>query len=153
MAEPLEYRLLPHRPPFLFLDRAGRIVRGEGGRGWRLITSAEEWGRAGAGGTFPAILLIESLAQLAAAGNATAAENHGDAGADIRPPLGYLAAIDSFEWLSQVEPGDRVELEVRIERRFGAATRCFAEARVGQRAVAHGVLTFIVDTGAAAPRR
>lgn len=117
-------RLLPHRPPFLFVDRLERadpelIV------GYRRFRDDEPFfaGHFPSYPVVPGVLLIESLAQCGGAGIAA---QSGDAGSIL-----FLATVEKAKFRRQVRPGDEVRLEVTTMRRSRAMIRQTGKAYVG----------------------
>ena len=106
---------LPHRTPFLFLDRITRLEPGVSAEAIALSTH------------FPAsspMLLIEAMAQLA---GVVAIEHEGE--------MGSLAAIDHAEFLSPVTPGDCLHIQARLVKRFGRLILCEGEIDVDGRPI------------------
>lgn len=96
--------VLPHRYPFLMIDRVTEVDPGRMAKGWKNVT-ATEWFFAGGAAVMPGTLVIEALAQL----GAFAAMGDG-AG------LGFLSSLGGVEFLGSAGPGDRVELEYEVLR-------------------------------------
>lgn len=92
---------LPHRPPFLFLDRLLAVEPGVGATARLQVTGCPEG--------YPPILLVESVAQL----GGIAAAREGDAG-------GILAAIDRAEFHGAVPNGTTLTVTARIAKSFGS---------------------------------
>lgn len=118
----LEHReileLLPHRPPFLFLDRVIQLTPGKSGRAIKNVTVNEAF----LGGHFPddpvmpGFLTLEACAQLGAV--IMAAANQSETGRP-RAAVGYLAGVESCKFLRLVRPGDQLLLSVDIGRQYG----------------------------------
>jgi len=122
---------LPHKPPFLLLDR---IVALEGttGRFLRGIAAADPL--VAPDGTLPPLLMVEAMAQ-----------GGGLVLVHLDPALlargAMLAAIDRCEIVDTVRAGDTLEVEVSIVRRYADMARLRGTARVGDRTCATAVLT------------
>ena len=112
---------LPHRNPFLFLDRVTSLEPGVSGEAFALVTH------------LPAsspLLLVEAMAQLA---GVVAIEQEGE--------IGSLAAIDRAEFLVQVLPGDCLFIAVKIIKRFGRLILCEGKIMRAGETVATATLT------------
>jgi 3-hydroxyacyl-[acyl-carrier-protein] dehydratase len=127
--------LLPHRPPFLLLDRVTHLDPGAYAAGIRNVSIAEPWfaGHFPDSFVFPGVLLIESLAQLA---GVVLSSPH--AGAGAHRSRGYLAAVRAFKFAERVRPGDQLLLEARAGASVNGITDFTVSARVGERLVATG---------------
>lgn len=105
------FEYLPHRYPFLLLDRVTEIVQGERIKGYKNVTANEELfnGHFPGQPILPGVLILEAMAQLS---GVLAFETKG-----IRPADGtnYLfGGVDKARFRRQVIPGDRLELESKI---------------------------------------
>lgn len=115
-------RTLPHRPPFLFIDRVIDLSPGARGTGLKRLT-ADELLLAGQGMALPTVLHLEIMAQT------TAMICAGPAAAEADPPpqtgaaagLGYLAGAD-LEVLAAraAQAGDTLEARVEIVKCWGS---------------------------------
>jgi len=112
---------LPHRNPFLFLDRVTRLEPGVSAEATVLVTHVP---------ASSPLLLVEAMAQLA---GVAAIEREGE--------IGSLAAIDRAEFLVPVAPGDCLHVAVRIVKAFGRLVLCEGEITVAGRTVATAMLT------------
>jgi 3-hydroxyacyl-[acyl-carrier-protein] dehydratase len=108
LPEPID--LLPHRPPFLFVDELTELTAGERVRGlWHL--TGEEWFFAGhfpERPVVPGVLQIEALAQTGAC--AVLAEEK------FAGKIPYLTGVNAAKFRRPVEPGDTLEMEVTFGR-------------------------------------
>ena len=87
-----------------------------------------------AGGELPELLVLEALAQTAACLNAGALGKH----------RGLLVAAQRVELDGRARAGDLVRLRARKTATMGTLVRFEAEARVGERVIARGEMTFAV---------
>jgi 3-hydroxyacyl-[acyl-carrier-protein] dehydratase len=137
--------ILPHRYPFLLVDR---IVEFEEDRrivGIKNVSSDERYFIAGPGGVpvLPASILTEAMAQTGAVLILAKPEN--------RSRLIYFMGIDRVRYRRPVTAGDSVRLEavvVRLRSRMGSLRGI---ARVGGRVVCEGLMTFALGDRPAAP--
>lgn len=133
--------LIPHRPPFLFVDEIDELVPGELIRGhWNL--TGDEWffpGHFPGRPTLPGVLMVEALAQLGAC--ALLADERFSA------KLPLFGGADKVKFRRQVTPGDRLDLEVTIGRLGSRAGRGAGQAMVdGERAVQLDLMFVLVDS-------
>ncbi|MCU1281581.1 MAG: fabZ [bacterium] len=122
--------LIPHRAPWLLVDRV--IARSD--------ESVEAEKRLAAGDPLlapdglPELLALEALAQTAACLNAGALGQH----------RGLLVAASRVAFDGRAQAGDVVALHARKTASMGALVRFDVEARVGDRVIARGEMTFAV---------
>lgn len=106
--------ILPHRYPFLLVDRIVELEEGKRAVGLKNVTINEAFftGHFPQYPVMPGVLIVEALAQVSAVIMLTKAGNEGR--------LGLLAGIDHCRFKKQVKPGDQLHLEVEITRVKGA---------------------------------
>ena len=116
---------LPHRYPFLLVDRVTETIVGERIKGYKNITANEELfnGHFPGQPIFPGVLILEAMAQLS---GVLAFETKG-----VRPADGtnYLfGGVEKARFRRQVIPGDRLDLESTIvtERKIMMKFDCAA---------------------------
>jgi 3-hydroxyacyl-[acyl-carrier-protein] dehydratase len=125
-------RLIPHRPPFRFVDT---LVRAEAAEGELLLELATDDPRLTAGRLQP-LLLVEALAQSAAAYHGAALAR--DGGGVER---GFLVQIDKALLRRAARGGESVRLAIRRTFTMGPMVRFEARARVGDETLAEAEIT------------
>lgn len=140
-ALPAPADLLPHRPPFLFVDELVELVPGQRAVGrWRL--TGDEWffpGHFPGRPTLPGVLMAEAIAQV---GAATVLADERWAG---RLPL--FGGLDRARFRRQVAPGDELRLEVELGRMSARAGKGHGRALVDGAAACECELMFVMVDG------
>lgn len=139
-ALPAPVDVLPHRPPFLFLDEVTALEPGVSASGLWHLTGDEAFfaGHFPGRPTLPGVLMCESIAQLGAVAVLTDARFTG------RLPL--FGGLDGARFRRQAVPGDTLELEVSLARLSGRAGRGKGRALIrGEVACECELLFVIVD--------
>lgn len=133
--------LLPHRYPFLLLDRITDVEAGKSARGIKNVTGGEwcvgETGGADRARDMPHLLIVESLAQLSAALFATLMV--GAEGA-----VGYFMGIDRMRCRGRARPGDVLQLSITLRQFRRGVCKTHGVARVGTVDVVRADLTTIL---------
>lgn len=120
-------RLLPHRYPFLLIDRVIDFTAGEQLVGIKNVTFNEPQftGHFPQRVIMPGVLILESLAQATGLlAFKTVEELHSD------DALYYLAGIDNARFKRPVEPGDQLQLKVTLVKQKRNLWKFFGEASV-----------------------
>ena len=136
-------RLIPHRPPFLLVDRVVEYEPGKRLVAWKAVTMNEPFfvGHFPGHPVMPGVLVLEAMAQAAAllAILDLPAE-------ETRKKVTYLMGIDSARFRRTVVPGDRLELEVEVARHKGSVWKTKGTARVeGQVAAEAEYMAMLAD--------
>jgi 3-hydroxyacyl-[acyl-carrier-protein] dehydratase len=130
-------RYLPHRYPFLLVDRIVALDEGKSIRGLKNVTMNEPYFQGHFPGypVMPAVLVIEALAQIA---SILAWKIVGRSPAD--GSLIFFAAIDNARFRRQVRPGDQLILESEVQRMVRGIGKFAVRAKVGDDIVAEANL-------------
>jgi 3-hydroxyacyl-[acyl-carrier-protein] dehydratase len=139
-------RLLPHRFPFLLVDRVVGLERGRLLRGYKNVSANEEYfqGHFPDHPVMPGVLVIEAMAQAAALLALKSMEVSG--GQAI-----YLVAIDNARFRRPVVPGDRLDLEVTVDKRRARLWRMHGRATVDGQLCCEADLMATVPNGMELP--
>ncbi|MBU9722632.1 MULTISPECIES: 3-hydroxyacyl-ACP dehydratase FabZ [Bacillaceae] len=132
--------IIPHRYPFLLVDRILEVEEGKRAVGIKNVSANEEFfnGHFPDYPVMPGVLIIEALAQVGAVAMLKLEENRGK--------LGFFAGIDGCRFKGQVKPGDQLRLEVEMTRLRGTIGKGKAVASVDGKPVAEAELMFaLVD--------
>ncbi len=131
-------RKLPHRYPFLMVDRVLELEHGKRIKALKNVTANEPYflGHFPRRPVMPGVMMLEALAQAAALLSFDAL----DAKADDNS-LYYFAGIDSARFKRPVEPGDQMILDVTLDRMKSNIFKFRARASVdGETAVEAGLM-------------
>ena len=121
------FEYLPHRYPFLLLDRVTEVVKGEFIRGYKNITFNEPMftGHFPQQPIMPGVLILEAMAQIS---GVLAFETKGTRPADGRNYL--FGGVDKTRFRRPVVPGDQLELHSRLVAQRAMMVKFECEARV-----------------------
>ena len=130
--------IIPHRPPFLLVDKITDYVPGEWAKGIKAVTVNEPFftGHFPPYRVMPGVLIIEALAQVGAVAILSLPENKGK--------LAFFGGIKNARFKKQVRPGDVLELSCELIERRGPVGFGKAVAKVDGKVAAQGELTFAV---------
>jgi len=133
---------LPHRYPFLLVDRVVEVVKGDRIHAYKNLTFNEHFFQ----GHFPNKPVMPGVLQLEALAQAGALLAYDAAPFDPLQKVIYLMSFDAVKFRRPVVPGDRLDLYVRVERQKGAIWRLAGEAKVdGQTASEALIMAMIAD--------
>lgn len=131
--------IIPHRYPFLLVDRIIEMESGEYGVGIKAVTANEMHfqGHFPEKHVMPGVLIVEALAQVGAVTILSMEEYKGK--------LVYFAGIKNMRFKRQVVPGDVLELKVELTKMKRGIGYGNAVATVNDEIAAIGELTFAVQ--------
>jgi 3-hydroxyacyl-[acyl-carrier-protein] dehydratase len=135
-------KILPHRYPFLLVDRVVEITPGQKLVAYKNVTVNEPFfsGHFPGHPVMPGVLILEALAQ------ACALLAYKSAEIDPARKVTYLMAIDHAKFRKPVVPGDRLQLEVVVLKQKGPVWKNKGTATVDGAKVAEGeFLATVVD--------
>jgi len=153
--------LLPHKYPFLLVDKAYKIVPDKRGYGEKLF-SINEWffsGHFPGEPIVPGVLLIESLAQLTAlvylseglaaleiSGEASVGEKEKELFSELSKRVGYLVKVD-VKFLRPVRPGEKLIMYVEMGGKLGVLSEVRVRGSVDTGEVAVEGRLFVSQRG------
>ena len=128
-------KLLPHRYPFLLVDRVVELEPDRRVVGIKCVTMNEPFfaGHFPGHPVMPGVLILEALAQTAALMSLQTLPEEQRAGKVI-----YFMAIDGARFRKPVVPGDRLELHCSMIKNKGSVMKVRGEAKVDGQVVAEG---------------
>lgn len=130
--------LLPHRYPFLLVDRVVEIDPGNKAVGIKNVTINEGFfqGHFPGNPIMPGVLIIEAMAQLA---GVLAFNSGGNKGTSV-----YFMSIEKAKFRRPVVPGDQLRLEVSIHQHRGNVWKFAGNALVEEKIAAEAEFTAMV---------
>jgi len=135
--------MIPHRYPFLMVDKVIDVVPAEGATGVKNVTASEPHfqGHFPEKPIMPGVLIIESMAQTAAV---VVVETLGP---KAEGKLVYFMSVDNARFRRPVVPGDTLMVHVKKERSRGNVWRFNGEAKVNGQLMAEATFSaMIMDT-------
>ena len=133
--------IIPHREPFLLLDRVMDLEVGKSARGLYYVDPTAIWfmGHFPGFPVFPGVLQVEALAQLGAVAILSQPEMKGK--------LALFAGLDKVKFRRQVRPGETLEMEVEIVRARASFGVGQGRVTVSGQPVMEAELKFALTTG------
>ncbi|HRO13784.1 MAG TPA: 3-hydroxyacyl-ACP dehydratase FabZ [Paracoccus sp. (in: a-proteobacteria)] len=130
-------RIIPHRYPFLLIDKVRDIVPYQGAVGIKCVTSNEPHfpGHFPDAPIMPGVLIIEAMAQTAAVVVGVSLD------LIDKPMLTYFMGIEGCKFRRMVRPGDVLELHVTVKRPGGKIWKFLGEAIVDGQVCAQAEVT------------
>lgn len=136
-------KLLPHRPPMLFVERLTDIVKLESATGWKAIGVNEPYfvGHFPDYAVMPGVLLVEAMAQTAGA-----VVMH-SLGLERDKDIVYFMTIEKARFRKPVHPGDMLRMPVKALQRRGPVWRFGGQAFVGETLCAEAEFSATIHAG------
>ena len=135
---------IPHRYPFLMIDRVVDVVRNKSAIGVKNVSVNEHYFQGHFPGhpVMPGVLILEALAQASALMSLTTTPEEQRAGKVI-----YFMAIDKARFRKPVVPGDQLLLTAQLERSLRGIWKFSTVALVGDHEVAHADMMLAPEAG------
>lgn len=130
--------ILPHRYPFLLVDKITDFEAGKFAKGIKCVSANEMHfcGHFPTHHVMPGVLILEALAQVGAVALLSEEENRGK--------IAFFGGADNVRWKALVVPGDMLEMECELTLRRGPLGKGKAVARVNGKVAVVADLTFAV---------
>lgn len=130
--------MIPHRYPFLLIDRITECVPGDYCKGYKNVTANENFfcGHFPDNPIMPGVLQIEAMAQLSSGLLMSLPQYKGK--------LALFAGIDNARFKNIVRPGDRLDMESKLTKMKGPVVKCETKGFVDGKLTVSADLTFSV---------
>ena len=132
-------KIIPHRYPFLLVDRVVEVKGENEVIGYKNVTANEPFfqGHFPEKPIMPGVLIIEAMAQLGAVYLLSKPENQGR--------IAYLMGVDNAKFRHPVVPGDRLDMHLEMTRIRGKFGRVHGKATVDGKIAAEADVSFAID--------
>ena len=132
--------MIPHRPPFLMIDKVVDVVANQRATGVKNVSASEYYfqGHFPARPVMPGVLIIEAMAQTAAVFVVFTL------GPESEGKLVYFMSIDNARFRRPVFPGSRLEIHVTKQRNRGNVWKFEGRAKVGENVMAEAVFAAMI---------
>ena len=137
--------ILPHRYPFLLVDRITEMDKGKSIVGYKNISISEPafQGHFPGHPIYPGVLILEGMAQ---AGGILALKSNDLTAEELKNKVIYFMSIDKAKFRTPVKPGDKLEYKIEVKKLRGTIIVLEGKAYVDDALVAEAELkAMIVD--------
>ena len=130
--------MIPHRSPFLLIDRIDELEPGKRAVGQKCVSFGEPYfaGHFPGEPVMPGVLIVEALAQTGAVAILSVEENRGK--------TAYFGGMNHVKFKKKVVPGDKLRLECQIIKQKGPVGVGSAVATVDGKVAVTAELTFMI---------
>ena len=129
-------KILPHRYPFLFVDRIEKLEPGKRAVGYKLVSANDYYFQGHFPGhpVMPGVLIMEAMAQVGGVVMLSMPE--------MRGRIAYFMSVDYCKFRQTVVPGDELRMEVEVLRYRAKTGQCAGRAYVGDKLVCEAGVKF-----------
>ena len=133
--------IIPHRPPFLLVDKILDFIPGQWAKGLKEVSAAEPYfaGHFPGFPVMPGVLILEALAQVGAVAILSQEENKGK--------LALFGGVQKARFRKKVIPGDVLELRCEITHQRGPVGMGKAVAMVDGQIAVQAEFSFVLGEG------
>ncbi|MBI3307119.1 MAG: UDP-3-O-[3-hydroxymyristoyl] N-acetylglucosamine deacetylase [Candidatus Omnitrophica bacterium] len=131
-------KIIPHRYPFLFIDRIEKFEPGVRAVGYKQVSMNDYFFQGHFPGhpVMPGVLIIEAMAQVGGVIMLSQPENQGK--------IAYFMSLDCAKFRQPVVPGDELRMEVEVVKKRARTGQCAGRAYVGDKLVCEAEVKFAV---------
>jgi 3-hydroxyacyl-[acyl-carrier-protein] dehydratase len=139
-------KILPHRYPFLFLDRVIEVTPGESVVALRLVSNSDPILQ----GHFPGNPIVPGVVQVEAMAQAALVLAHATGAFDVAKHNCFFIGIQDAKFRAPAVPGEVLRIEVKAQR-IGRVGKFSGEVRCGEQLKSSATFTAIIEPKAPAP--